>query len=145
MSEIQIKLYGEGKTCFGGKRFVGYGENNPNYGKRWTYSEEEKEKIYGKRRSYKGKDNPNYGKKPSEKTKKIWHEQRAGRKLTEEWKKKISENSAAAKRVRCIETGKVYNSCVLAAKDNNINTARGIGDVAHGKHKTCGGLHWEFV
>lgn len=145
MSKIQKKLYAEGKTCFGGKKFVACGKDNPNYGKRWTYTEEEKRKIYGKRRTYKGQNNPNYGKKPSEETKKIWHEQRAGRKLSDEWKRKISENSASAKKVKCIETDKIYNSCVLAAKDNGIKTPRSIGDVCNGKYKTAGGLHWVFV
>lgn len=145
MSEIQKRLYAEGKTCFGGKRFIASGKDNPNYGKRWTCTKEEYEKKYGKRRSYVGENNPNYGKHPSEKTKEIWHKQRTGRKLSKEWRKKISENSASSKKVKCIETGKIYKSCVLAAKDNNIKTPRNIGDVCNGKHKTCGGLHWVFV
>ena len=145
MSEIQKKLYAEGKTCFGGKRFVGIGKDNPNYGKRWKCTPEEYEKKYGKRRNYKGENNPNFGKHASIETKEIWHKQRAGRKLSKEWKDKISENSAQAKKVKCIETGIIYNSCVLAAKDNNIKTARNIGDVCNGKHKTCGGLHWKFI
>lgn len=47
-------------------------------------------------------------------------------------------------KVRCIETGKVYNSCVDAAEA--VNTHRyNINNVLNGKQKTAGGYHWERV
>lgn len=48
------------------------------------------------------------------------------------------------KKVRCIETGIIYNSITNASKDTNIPTVN-ISAVCNGRRKTTGGYHWEFV
>lgn len=45
-------------------------------------------------------------------------------------------------KVRCVETGVIYNSCADAARDIGIHKY-GINNVLHGKQKTAGGYHWE--
>ena len=68
----------------GGDKFKG--ENNPNYGNK--YSKETREKL-SKLNS--GKNNPNYGKKLSEEAREKIAEAHRGTKLSEETKRKISE------------------------------------------------------
>lgn len=67
-----------------------------------------------------------------------------------QWRREYIESlpisSAKSSRlVRCIETGKIYPSILLAAKDNNITNANHITDCCKGKQKTCGKLHWEYA
>lgn len=145
MSDVQKQMIidGRNKNAFRkGKENPMFGKPSPNRGK--SVPKEIVEKAMKNRRSFIGKGNPNYGKHASDKTKEIWHEQRKGRKLSQEWKEKISLNSKSAKKVRCIETGEIFSSCVLAAKAHGIKTPRNIGDVANGKLKTCGGFTWEW-
>lgn len=146
MSEIQ-KLNvknGKNRQAFKkGKENPMYGKPSPMRGK--THTPETVAKILKNRnRSYKGELNPNYGKHASEETKAIWHSQRSGRTLSEEWKRHISQSSTKAKQVVCVETGVIYPSCVAAAKSNGINTPRNIGDVCNGKLKTAGGYTWKW-
>ena len=49
-------------------------------------------------------------------------------------------------RVRCCETGKEYDSVMLAANGDN-NLAAKISNAArqYSGHKTANGLHWEYV
>lgn len=97
------------------------------------------------RKSYVGKGNPNYGKHASEETKKIWHEQRAGRTLTFEWRKKISENSAAAKPVRCLETNTVFPSVRKCADWLGLKGCQMIRNSCNGNGKKVRGYSfiWE--
>lgn len=146
MSEVQKQMVLDGRNKTAGRK----GKNNPQFGKPAPNRGKKVpveiiKKAMANRRSFAGEANPNFGKHATDKTKAIWHEQRTGRILTSEWKKRISESSTNAKAVRCIETNAVYRSCVEAAKANNINTPRNIGDVCRGKGKTAGGKHWEFV
>ena len=111
------------------------GKNNPMYGKKLT--EEHKQKLkegfskvtfVGKR----GKDNPMYGKHHSE-----------------EMKKRISErmrggNNVRAKRVRCTETGVIYDSVRDAYRATGVRHDC-ISRVCLGKGETAGGFHWEYV
>ena len=53
-------------------------------------------------------------------------------------------NSKIAKRVKCIETGKIYYSTIIASQQTGIR-AGGIQDAARGVQKTCGGYHWEYI
>ena len=46
--------------------------------------------------------------------------------------------------VRCIETGKVYNSISEAEREIDLKHPH-IGDVCRGKQKTAGGFHWEYA
>lgn len=48
------------------------------------------------------------------------------------------------KPVRCVETGEIFDSIKDAGAAIN-RLPDGISKVLAGKHKTCGGYHWEFV
>ena len=86
-------------------------------------------------------------------------------KKTNEQKRKISETTKKAmqnpklkqklsvlaknrknntKKVRCIETGKIYNMIIEAAKDTKTN-CNCISQVCNGKRKIANNLHWEFI
>ena len=108
------------------------------------------------------------GKKASLETRKKISESNKGKhnkKRSEEQKKKISENTKNAmknpelrkrlselaknrknntKKVKCIETNKIYQTIREASKDTNIG-AWSIGQNCLGKTKTAGNLHWEFA
>ena len=49
---------------------------------------------------------------------------------------------ARGKKVRCLETGEVYDSAVKAMKQLGLT---GIDNCARGETKTAGGYHWEYV
>lgn len=53
-------------------------------------------------------------------------------------------NNPKAKRVRCIETGKIYECMKAAALDTGTNN-HNISSACNGKLKTTGGYHWEYV
>jgi len=53
-------------------------------------------------------------------------------------------NEQRKRKVRCIETGAVYESITQAEKDTGISHVS-ITRNAHGKQLTAGGLHWEFI
>lgn len=46
--------------------------------------------------------------------------------------------------VRCVETEKIYTSAYAAQRETGIQQS-GICWCCHGKQKTAGGFHWEFV
>lgn len=50
-----------------------------------------------------------------------------------------------AKKVKCIETGIVYNCLNDAAKDTALKDGNSIGSCCLGKRKTAGGYHWEYL
>ena len=57
--------------------------------------------------------------------------------------KKISgANNPAAKKVICVETGKVFNTIKDA---HNAIGKKGISEVLHGRSKTCAGYHWAYL
>lgn len=60
---------------------------------------------------------------------------------TEESKSKLSINHS--KKVMCVETNKIYQSCIIASKELEISNH--IGKCCNGKRKTCGGYHWIWV
>ena len=85
------------------------GKNNPMYGKQ--FSEEHKQKLSEAHKGkIAGKNHPMYGKHHSKETKIKLSESNKGKKLSEEIKKKISENSYRKQKVICITTGKIFNS-----------------------------------
>ncbi len=47
------------------------------------------------------------------------------------------------KKVKCIETQKIYQSSLIASKELNI--ANHIGRCCNKERQTCGGYHWEWV
>jgi len=114
------------------------GENNPFYGKH--HSEETKQKISENRKGKAcGKNHPFYGKH--------W---------TEEEKTQISNNrkSKGGKKVRCLNTGEIFETMMDAARWCGLTNSSSIGQVCNktekrktaGKHpETQEKLKWEFV
>lgn len=49
-----------------------------------------------------------------------------------------------SKKVRCIETGIIYESVHEAARQTGISNGN-ISQCCNGKRKSAGGFHWEFV
>ena len=49
-----------------------------------------------------------------------------------------------SKKIRCVETGKIFDSATIAAKEMNISCSN-ISSVCNGKRKTAGGYHFEFL
>lgn len=56
------------------------------------------------------------------------------------------DNVAKAKNkpVRCLETGEVFDSMIIAAKEKGLHI-QNISAVCLGNRKTAGGYHWEVV
>lgn len=78
-----------------------------------------------------------------------------GKPLSEETKKKLSETMRGrtqslesrlkrAKKVRCVETGEIFDSVTFAADAYGISITA-ISDAAKGRTAKCKSLHWEFV
>lgn len=82
------------------------------------------------------------GKPRSKETKDKIREKLLGIPLSEE--RRINISKAHYKKVKCIETGIIYNSVQEAAKDTNTKDTH-ISRVCKGKRKTTGGFHWESV
>lgn len=53
-------------------------------------------------------------------------------------------NNCNRKKVRCVETGAVYNSIVEASQQTGVNKSR-ISAMLGGRQKTAGKYHWEYV
>lgn len=81
---------------------------------------------------------PTYGKHLSEETKKKIGDANRGRPASQ------AVIDAASKKVRCVETGRVYPSITAAAKEYGV-TIYALSNVLRGKSKTCRKLHWEYV
>lgn len=66
--------------------------------------------------------------------------------ISEESKRKMSEShkGKTAKKVRCIELDKVFNSITEAAEFIG-RSGSSITACIKGKQKTCAGYHWEYV
>lgn len=97
-----------------------------------------------------GKNHPLYGKPRSEETKKKVSDAHKGVPLSARHRKRLSEahigvvNECLLKKVKCIETGQIFNSIKEAKAfcgSKNIH----IGDVCNGKRPTAGGYHWCFI
>lgn len=150
-----------GEKCyFYGKHF--YGKDNPMYGKH--HSEETRNKISESlKKYYKEHDSPNKGKSHTEETKRKISENkkeyykthdhvRKGKKLSEETILKIKNSRTwpsgkdhpCARKVKCIEDDKIFDTIVQAAQYYNLDNSN-IGKVCRGVAKTCGGYHWEYI
>jgi group I intron endonuclease len=121
LRKIKIKNFsGKNNPMYGIHR---YGEENPFYGKHHT--EETKKKISEARKGkYCRENNPNYGKR-----------------ITEEQKKKISE--ANSKKVKCIETGEIFNSIKEVSLLNGVSSTAICNSIKKGT-KSCG-YHWMYA
>lgn len=74
-----------------------------------------------------------------------------GRQLSEDHKKKIRETRkdrgiepVNKQRVRCLETGIIYESTAQATRETGIHNYA-IRRVCYGERKTAGGYHWEYI
>lgn len=94
------------------------------------------------------------GRTLSESHKEKLRKQKLGKSFSEEHKKHLSEKSSHSKKVRCIETGEVFDSCVEAAMAMNMseNSRTHISRVCKSLEETAGvhpvthqKLHWEYV
>lgn len=116
---------------------------------------------------FRGEGNPFYGKHHTDKTKQLISQSRKGKCVglehhmygkhhTQEELKKISDNrkSKGGKKVRCINTGEIFDTMMDAARWCGLSTSSSIGQVCNqtGKQKTAGKhpitkekLKWEFV
>lgn len=56
--------------------------------------------------------------------------------------KKVAK--ALSKKVKCVETGEIFESISAAAASVNRGKS-GISSCLSGRYKTCGGYHWEAV
>ena len=52
--------------------------------------------------------------------------------------------AAISKKVRCIETGVIYESLTEASRQTSIAVSN-ISECCNGKRKTAGGFHWEYI
>lgn len=101
----------------------------------------------------------NTGRKMSEEAKRRMSETRTGRSLSEEHKKNIAAGhrksdsarkhleemtEACKKRIRCVETGQVFDSVNDAAAHIGVVKSN-ISACLHGYQHTSGGYHWEQV
>lgn len=147
-----------------------YHTRDSNYGYNCTYggiyhakTEEEKEKISkSNKKFYESHQHHMKGTHLSEETKKRLSEIFKDRVFSEKTKQKMSQNhcdvngakNPRAKKVRCIETGEIFETAKEAGEKYNkcpSNPRCGIRDCCRGRRKTSGvdengnGLHWEWV
>ncbi len=66
------------------------------------------------------------------------------RKIVSEWGKKNIQKIIHKRKVRCITTGKTFNSIKEASKYYNIDESD-IGRCCKGERKTCGKMKWEYI
>ena len=177
MESILIKKYDSCNDKFGynitsgGKNFhhseetkkkIGEANSKSLKGNKW--SEEQREKIS---EMFSGEGNPFYGKHHTQKSKDKISKNRKGKCVgkehpfygkhhTEETLQKMSERrkSKGGKKVRCINTGEIFDTMMDAARWCGLTNASSIGQVCNktGKQKTAGKhpitqekLIWEFV
>ena len=67
-----------------------------------------------------------------------------GIKLSDEWKKHLSEAQPHKRKIRCIETNIIYDSFADAARKTGLNRTK-IVSCCTGKRKSTGGFHFEYA
>lgn len=75
---------------------------------------------------------------------KIGNQYMKGKKLSEEWKMHLSEAQPHKKRIRCIDTGEVFESFADAARKTGLNRSK-IVSVCTGSRKSTGGMRFEYA
>ena len=83
-----------------------------------------------------GKSNPFFGQHHTEESKRKQSEARKG--------KFIGSNNPSARKVKCIETGEIFDTLRDASKAKKCRESN-ISSCCRGKIKTTGGFHWEYV
>lgn len=95
------------------------------------------------------------GHKPTEATRARQRQSKLGKKHTPEHNEKISKShlgvgwkpstyEKCCRKIRCVETGEVFDSIKAAAEHYGLNLPN-ISAVLAGKKRTSGGFHWEYV
>ena len=107
------------------------GENNPNYGNKW--SKEQKDNLSKKMKGrYEGSKNPNYNNKWTKEQKKHLSDIRKNPKYN-------NENHGMAKKVICMETYEIFN-CIKFAKEKYPNSS-----MISSKRKVIRGYHLKEI
>jgi group I intron endonuclease len=116
--------------------------NNPNFG----YNKDEggglppimigKDNPFFQDHRFAGENHPMFGKHHDEKTKK---------KMSENHWNTSGGNNPNAKKVICIESGKIYPSAIDAQNDTGVPRNNITAACRKDRQKTAGGFHWEFV
>lgn len=83
------------------------------------------------------------GKKLSDDTKKKMSNSAKGKIVSQETREKMRKRMQ--KKVRCIETGQIFESCLDATKYYGLKSHRSIAIAVYDKSKTARKFHWEFV
>ena len=102
------------------------------------------------------KDHPEIRKKISESSSKMTGDKNSfyGKRLTKEHIEKMrvarvkaisGANNYMAVKVRCLDTGVVYGTAAIAAKDYRLKHSTTILKAAKGHRKTAGGVKWELA
>lgn len=74
---------------------------------------------------------------------KIGNQAMKGKKLSEEWKKHLSEAQPHRKKIVCIDNGETYESFADAARKTGLNRTK-IVSCCTGKRKQTGGLRFKY-
>ena len=123
------------------------GYNLQEGGKNSRCAESTKQKLSELNR---GENHPLWGTHRSQSVKDAVSNARKGMKFTEKHKQHLREahlgvvNDCLLKRVRCVETGQIFNS-IKEAKAFYGNPNLHIGAVCRGERKSAGGYHWEYA
>ncbi|KYD28159.1 NUMOD3 domain-containing DNA-binding protein [Geobacillus stearothermophilus] len=113
--------------------------------KGYKHKEESKKKMSkSKKGRFIGENNPFFGKTHSEETRKRWSEQRKGRVLSDEWRKKLSENNAFKRKVINLDTKEIFDSVKAAADKYNVPSSN-ISRCCKGKRPTSAGYRWMYL
>ena len=118
-------------------------------GYHWIYADEDEEAQLEKIRQM-----PE-GNKATEETREKIRQAKLGRKHTPEHCEKIRQSHLGqgwksstyekfCRKIRCVETGEIFDSIKAAAEHYGLNLPN-ISAVLSGKKKTCGGYRWEYV
>lgn len=124
---------------------------NPMYGRKHSDAAREKMRLHS--HHLRGEDNPNYGKKfSSERLKQMseislrWRKEHPSEvlKMDAANAERLRTEKPASKKVRCVESGKVWNSMTECANEIGVKVSTLSGHVS-GCQKSCAGLHFEKV
>ena len=74
---------------------------------------------------------------------KIGNKHMVGKRLSPEWRRHLSEAQPHKRRIRCLDTGEVFESFADAARKTGLNRTK-IVSVCTGKRRTTGGMRFEY-
>lgn len=139
LEKYYIKFYNSTNSEIGYNLCEG-GNNTKGY----HHTEESKKKMSKSRMGiFAGEKNPFYGKKHTLETRQRLREIKTGRKLTDEWKKHLSETSPMKRKVICITTGEKFNSIVEAANKYNLKSTH-ISAICRGRRNQTKGYKFMY-